>query len=79
MAGTDSVLSLTEKNVHLSNSSEEERKNEQLRKESAEAREDEVEEEDEDEEEEPEHLALITPKVSHKRVVKIWTTCFLAS
>ena len=79
MAGADSVLSLTEKKVHLRKSSEEKRKKkEQLRQESGEAQEDEVEEENEDEEEdeEPEHLALITPKRSHKRVVKIGSPAF---
>ena len=78
MAGADSVLSLTEK-VHLRKSSEEKRKKkEQLRQESGEAQEDEVEEENEDEEEdeEPEHLALITLKISHKRVVKIGSPAF---
>ena len=79
MAGVDSVLSLTAKKVHLRKSYEEKRKKkEQLRQESGEAQEDEVEEEnkDEEEDEEPEHLALITPKRSHKRVVKIGSPAF---
>ena len=71
MAGVDSVLSLTAKKVHLRKSYEEKRKKkEQLRQESGEAQ------EDEEENEEPEHLALITPKRSHKRVVKIGSPAF---
>ena len=71
MAGVDSVLSLTAKKVHLRKSYEEKRKKkEQLRQESGEAQ------EDEEEDEEPEHLALITPKRSHKRVVKVGSPAF---